>query len=209
MTQIKSTLIITIISLFFNLEGFSQAYLDDLAKQSCECFESIPKQKDANSFNMEFGLCMLKAAKPYEKKLRKDHGIDLSNLASEGHSMGEKLGALIGMNMMSYCPDAMMEIAKTTQEDNKEVIEVDAVVSGTVNDIGNDTFISFSIKSENGISAKYYWLTPIKTDINLPVDYEKLINNNITVTYTEMDMYDDRIKEYRPFKIITSLKKID
>lgn len=209
MTQSHRTLIITVIALFLSFEGFSQGYLDDLAKQSCECLESIPQDMELNNLNMELGLCMLKAAKPYEKKLKKDHDINLSKIATEGQDVGERLGALIGVGMMAYCPDGMMAIVKMNQQNNEDMKVSDNTTTGNVNEITKDTFISFAIRTDNGITTKYYWLTPIETDLNLPFDYEKLINSNITVTYTEMEMYDDRIKEYRPFKVINSLKKLD
>jgi len=51
--------------------GFSQSYVDEIAKETCECLNHISEDLDAEKYTLELGLCMINAASPYKKSLKK------------------------------------------------------------------------------------------------------------------------------------------
>ena len=190
---------------------FSQKYMDKMAAASCDCLAELPDSLDQNTKNIKLGLCMIEVATPYTKELKRDHDIDLANVDVEG----ERLGKLVGLHMVSICPDALMQFANNStantpsQSSPQAQAKVEtSEVTGSVLQVNSDYFVSFYIKDDNGISEKYYWLTPVETNFDLNFEYTSLKGQIIYATYIVQNFFDPKIGEYRSFKVIQSLSVI-
>src|SRR5688572_19861396 len=103
----RQLLVISFLTLLFN-KTLSQDYMDVIAKKSCECLGEISDTLRTDQYNMELGICMIEAAMPYKKQIKKNHDIDLDKIDTEG----EKLGRIIGLKMASVCPNALVKITQ-------------------------------------------------------------------------------------------------
>lgn len=195
----KILLLLLFIS-FINSKVYSQDYMDEICKKTCDCIENISDTIERESYEMQMGLCMINAAMPYKKQLKKDHKINMDDIGNEA----EKLGTLIGIRMASICPKSLMKFSENS-ENNKEDTEQHSV-EGLITKIEFDPFIVFTLKDEKGKSIKYHWLTFIETKIDLQNKYNTLTNKNVKITYTTTDFFDPKIQEYRQFNIIKTLE---
>jgi hypothetical protein len=158
-----------------------------------------------DQFNMELGLCMLEASMPYQKQLKKDHGINWDRIDKEG----EKLGRLIGMKLASVCPNSLMRMVKKVSpelmDDEDEEIDDELYAEGEIQKVEEEQFIVISVKEESGKVSKFYWMTFIDSDFDLANDYNSLIGKKAVLTYEEYEFFDPRLKEYRVFNVINAL----
>jgi len=181
----------------------AQDYMSIITNESCECLSEIKETNDKERFNMQLGLCIIEAASPYKAQLKADHKIDLDKIETNG----KKLGELIGFRMASVCPD---QILRATQGEVQEE-EIDNefyYTTGSVVKIEKEQFVIISIKDDTGKTSKYYWLTYVASEIDLPNEYNSLVGKNIEVYYTIDDLFDARIDEYKSFNVIEEINLI-
>ena len=196
--------IIIIIS-FFILSastGYSQDYMTKIAEKSCECIKKISDTLDKDQFEIQLGLCIIDAAMPYKKQIKKEYGIDLDDIGSG--NVGERIGKLIGLKMVGICPDGLIKIAQGIKT-KKEETKTSLTMKGEITKIDNDCFMVFSLKDETGKITKFYWLTFIESDIEMAGNYASLSGRQVKITYDIQDFFDAKIKEYRQFYIIKKI----
>jgi hypothetical protein len=185
---------------------FSQDYMEKISLESCNCLESISDTLDKSSRNMKLGICMIEAATPYKKQLKRDYKINLDKIETQG----EELGKVIGLKMAVVCPTTLMKLVNNVEaessENNNEILE--GTIEGVVIDINDSKFIEFSVKENTGKTSKFYWFTFIQSDFELSSNYNTLKDKSIRISYITQDFFDGRINEYRSFNIIQSLDLI-
>ena len=119
---------------------FSQEYLDQIAKKSCECVERISATTKSETLSAEFGVCIIQSFTNDDKeKFQKDFGLSFKNILKDG----EKIGSIIGTNMATQCPSTLVKLTATAKENTGKV-------AGVVTKIETDFFVVFSIKENNG-----------------------------------------------------------
>jgi hypothetical protein len=199
----KIKIFIAILIMTTNI-AFSQDYMDDIALKACECLSTVSDTLETERFNMELGICMIDAASPYKKQLKKGYKIDFNKIDTQG----KELGRIIGLRMASVCPDALMKMVnKVNNKKNNDISE--NIIEGQVTAIIDDKFVEFSIKNELGKNSKYYWFTFIESNTDLSTDYKTLTDKFVQVTFTSQEFFDARIGEYRAFNIIQKLEIIN
>ena len=180
---------------------FAQDYMDKIALRACDCINSISDTINSDKYVLRFGACLMTAASPYKKQLRKDHKIkDFVKQAKE-------LGTLIGLHVWSVCPESMEKLYGTDTEEEK--LLNDAEFEGRVINIEDDIFVMLSIKNESGMISKFYWLSQIESDIDLQNQYKTLLDKSVRITFGTKEIFDARIGEYRTFKIILKLQQLE
>ncbi len=189
--------------LFLSPGVFAQDYMDEIAKEACACLDQIPEQLDAEEYNMKLGFCMIEAALPFKKQLKKDHGVDMNKIDVEG----EALGQLIALKMVGVCPEGLMKMAdkvnEVDQQNDLNMLELKEY-QGVISKVEDDQFVIFSVKNELGRNTKFYWLTFVESNIELSFKYKSLVDDLVKITYVSQEFYDARIGEYRIFNIIHS-----
>ncbi|TLX71150.1 hypothetical protein E9993_21010 [Labilibacter sediminis] len=200
MARIK---IVVLVLFAFSLKAYSQDYMDVIAEKACECLSNIPDTLDEDRFNLELGLCMIEAATPYKKQLKKDYKIDMAKIDTQG----EELGRIIGMKIAVVCPDALLKLVNKVGVTEEEEITKNCFV-GEVTSIQESQFIVFSVKNEEGRLTKFYWLTFVDSDIEMTSSYQSLKNEKVSIDFVEQEFFDSRIGEYRTFNIIQKLEQL-
>ena len=136
---------------------FAQDYITKITHQSCECLSEISETEDSDRFNLELGLCIINASTPYKKELKRDHNIDLDNINVDGTRLGE----LIGIKMAGVCPEEILRMTNTSDDEDYE--EMSNYVSGTVTKIEKEQFVVLSLKDDSGKTLKLYWFCLLYT----------------------------------------------
>jgi len=194
---------ITLLALLCSViaQSNAQEYIDKIAKRACECSETIIKNNNEKTRNMEVGFCILNAADAEDKKrFKKDFNLDFNEIDKNG----EKIGKLIGMKMAPICPATMMALANTQTEKDKTSNPVQVIV-GEVIKIEKDFFVSFVVRESNGNSSKLLWTSPIETNIDMANQYLSLQGKTLQFSFENQNIFDPKIGEYRAFKIIKKI----
>ncbi len=189
-----------LVSLVLSQAG-AQDCLDIIAEKTCECLQDLPDTLDTDQFNLRLGLCMLEAAMPFEKQLRKEYGINLEMIDVEG----ERLGRIIGLRLATNCPEGLELITRMNSDEPETEDPVIGSVMGEVLAIDDQAFVVFSIKEQTGRISKYFWLTLITADDQLIYTYPSLVGRTVNISFEQKEFFDPRIAEYRTFNIIRDL----
>lgn len=175
-----------------------------IAEKTCDCLKHVPDTLTKDGLYMQLGLCMMSASEPYKKQIKKDHNINMDKL---DEADGEKLGQVVGLKMATVCPNELIaftqraEVGKSTPPDSEK-----SKFTGKVIKIDEDMFIAFTLKDEEGRALKFYWLSFISSDFEMVTKYKTLMSRSIKISYTQRELFDAKIGEYRQFNIIDKLE---
>lgn len=199
----KNIILLTFLFLF--QFGFSQAYRKELGKRSCECFNSIDKtNKTPKVLQAELGLCMLKYAKDYRKEIMQEYDIDVERDIADPEKM-TNLGKYIGIMMLGECESVFLNQAAVFEEKSIEETNM-SLLSGTIAKIEKGNFVVFHLVGDNKILTKFYWVTPIQSDVDLIKGYTMLVKKKVNVSYYTAEIFDASINDYKNVNILDSLK---
>jgi hypothetical protein len=155
---------------------------------------------------MELGVCMLNASEPYKKQIKKDYDIDLNS--SKGNA-SEKWGEVIGIKMATVCPDQLLALTERVDGKKKQNNTAEkSKFEGKVIKIDKETFVSFTLKDSEGKTMKFYWFTPVTSDVEMVTNYNSLFDLNIRITYYQQELFDAKIGEYRKFNVIDKVEQL-
>jgi hypothetical protein len=181
-------------------------YMDTIVEQACSCVSEIGDEEELNSTNL--GLCILNEAVKFKEELLQDHNINMANIDTEG----EALGRLVALEMLSVCPDQLKRMVNAGQNEREANDREETSyysVTGQVKSIQKSDFISFSITNVEGKTSKFYWLTFIEGNFDIQEEYNALEGKKVEVSYSEIELYDPKIREYRTFNVIDSFSILE
>ncbi len=179
---------------------FGQDFMDTITEECCTCLQNSTNKPSTMNKEVELGLCILEAASPYEKQLKKHYDIDMAKIETEA----EKLGHILGLKMATKCPEILLQMVDEVE--GREAIDHGSKITGKVTKVHSETFVSLSIKESTGKVTEVYWLNPISSSFEMQTDYKKLEGIKVQVYYKEEEFFDARINTYRPFKVITQIE---
>lgn len=189
--------------LFFNVVSYSQDVLSVIAKETCECLDAKKGKSDnftGDELKTAVGLCMIKSYSDHMSEFKGDEKVKFGD--KEGMT---RLGEAVGVKMLETCPNMILELGKGSQKD-VETEEEDAFVTGEVTDIKSEQFLTLQIKDKNGRSYSLLLLDYFDT-ASLLTNNEIKRKDKLKVSYTEIELFDTKAKEFRYFKILTKLEK--
>lgn len=170
-----------------------------VADETCQCVAELKKNNSEIS-EMQLGLCMIKSYSAHKAEFPSDKQVSLTD--SEAF---EAVAAEVGMKMVEVCPDLIMEFAG----DNELVEEFERrgiTVSGQVTDIRLEQFVTIELKDANG--KKYSMLLLYYFDTAALYTEGKIKKGDkIEASYTEIELFDHKMKEFRTYKVLTNLEK--
>ncbi|MFK8061165.1 MAG: hypothetical protein AB8B78_13885 [Polaribacter sp.] len=201
-----------LVLLFFALLSFSvfsqkKTALDKVSKETCTYLESkefaeIDKQLKTASL----GIFIFKMYDKYKKQLNKE-GIVLD--LSKGKNGGREFGEKVGMNMVQFCPEALMLLAgDDDDEDETELEEIEFSVSGQLKSINGDDLSVISLKDDTGKTQKFIWLNNFEGSDRL-INSEKTRDLEVTIFYKSVEIYSPKLKEYIVRKQVTKIEYLD
>jgi len=161
-------------------------------------------KKDFNQikgFEMEIGLLVIPIIEKYSKEIKKEWDLDPEN--EEDY---EKISEKIGREATVGCPK-FLEFIKNNIDQINEVSDEDDTksISGTFQRLEGLLFTALVIKTKSGKEEKLWWFQFFEGSAELAKDPAKLSKKNLTIRYTEMEVYDAKLKEYRTIKVMKNL----
>jgi hypothetical protein len=198
MKKIISLLIV----LFFNVVGYSQDVLNVIAKESCECLDAKKAKSDnftGDELKTAVGLCIIKSYSDHISEFKGDEKVKFGDTAGMS-----KLGEDVALKMLEICPNMIIELGKT--KDDVEVKEEDAFIVGEVTDIKSEQFMTLQMKDQNGRNYSLLLLDYFDT-ASLLTNNEIKKKDKLKVSYSEIELFDTKAKEFRYYKILTKLEK--
>jgi hypothetical protein len=192
---------ILIFTLIFSMSFYAQDYMDKITKQACDCLDGVDENLGTEKLTLKLGLCVIDAAAPYKKQLKKDHKLDLDKIDEEGH----RLGTMIGVKMASICPDKLLMFSEISSEEEEIMPYESKIVQGEILRIDEDLLVTFHLKDDFGKIMKFYWATFIDSPYEMTLEYKTLVGKTVVITYEPTDIFDARIGEYRTFNIISRI----
>lgn len=185
---------------------FSQDYKNKIAQASCDCISKVgDESKDSKTREVKFGLCMITASMPYSKELKRDYNIDVSNLDDENGKSFEELGEKIGLLMATECSDVFIKLFAENDETSVNSGSV-LLLSGTLKKIEKENFVIFHIVGDYNNLTKFYWVSPVESNLDLPKEYNSLLHKKVSISYYPAEIFDVKINDYRNVNIISGLK---
>ena len=179
-----------------------------MTKSICECVEKFDKtNKTKEEITTHFGLCAFKGANPFLKEIKRDFNIDLIKDISNSEKMKD-FGVQIGMLMLEECPSyviGMGEKDKNEVEDDDDASS-NSLINGTIKKIEKENFIVFHLTADNNVLTKFYWISTIESDLDLPKEYQTLVGKKVNISYYSTEIFDAKIGDYKNLNIISSLK---
>jgi hypothetical protein len=195
--------IFLLIVLFFNHVTYSQDVLNIIAKETCECLNA-KKAKSENFTGKELktavGLCIIKSYSDHSSEFKGEEKVKFND--KDGMS---KLGEDVAVKMLGICPEMIIELGKYETDDVADAKE-DAFILGEMIDIQSEQLTTLQIKDQNGRKYNFILLTYFDT-APLLTNNEIKKKDKLKVSYTEIELFDSKAKEFRYFKILTKLEK--
>ena len=199
--KMKHTIIVSIF-LFLSAIANAQDVLDTMAKETCECVTSKNldiKNLSSEKLQMEFGVCAMQSYSKHKEAYDKVSPSDIGDTNSM-----RKLGESLAMKMLGMCPDVIMGLAKS---DEDEIAAAPSpTVEGTVVEFVTEQFVTIKVKDKNQRLHNFIMLDYFDT-ASLYTDGLIRKKDQIVVTYSEIELFDPKVKEFRYYKVITGLEK--
>lgn len=205
----------TIFALFISLISFnaqSQDILESVTKEVCNCVEAKKDKLDTSNpqnLKMQLGLCILGSYSKHTAEIDKKYGKIMDDEAAM-----EKFGEDIGMKMVTVCPETLMSFAGAITDDEtadstavEEVKQEDLFIEGEIVAFKATDFVTIQVKDKNARVHNMLMLDYFET-ASLYTNNQIKVKDKIKVSYTEIELYDPKQKEFRYFKVITALEKI-
>lgn len=202
--------------LFFISVGYSQDIYDTIASESCSCIKAkkvdFTKNDDAKSMQANAGLCMINCYTAHKNEISESEQAQYSG--SDGM---RRLGEKIGIKMMNYCPETIIALGmkyldENDAKTNKVIEEIKAnpltfAIEGKVTAIDIKEFVTIRVKDKNNRIFNFLILDYFDT-ASLFTENKIKVGDDLSVGYSEKELYDSISKDFKYFKVIISLEKI-
>ncbi len=197
---------------FVSISGYAQEKdtFDTIAKETCSCMKAknidFSKLNDDSSIKMTLGLCMIESYSAHKNELPVAERVEFGD--KEGmRGIGEK----VALKMMNHCPDYVLELGRQYLDENEdeaeaEVVEADPTVEGKVTAIEVKQFVTIKVKDKNNRVHNFMLLDYFDT-ASLYTENKIKVGDDLTVGYSEIELFDTTTKDFKYFKIISSLEK--
>lgn len=185
---------------------FAQDVYDVIGKETCTCLEA--KQLDYTKLNKkdmqtQVGLCMIQSYSAHSSEFKPEDKVSFDDEAGM-RNLGEK----VAMKMLADCPAIILEMGRRSvdEDDTSEVVKESLFIEGEVTEIKTEQFLSLQVKDKNGRNFTFLLLDYFE-NASILTNNEINKKDNIKISYSEIELFDPKSKEFRYFKIITDLEK--
>ena len=152
-------------------------------------------------FEIELGLLIVPIIEKYGQEIEKEWGLSRDNEQDY-----EKISEKIGKEAAFGCPKFLEFIKNNLSEINESDDEEETKsITGIFQRLEEQLFSSLVIKTKSGKEEKLWWFQFFEGSDELIKNPAVFAKKNITVRYTEMEVYDAKLKEYRKVKVIKNL----
>ena len=150
---------------------------------------------------MELGLLVVPIIEKYSKQIEKEW-----NLSAENEADYEKISEKIGQHAAIGCPKFLEFISNNLEDiESASDEEETKTISGEFQRLDEQSFSTLVIKTKTGKEEKFWWFSYFEGSDQLVNNKTALAKKNVTVKYTEMEVYDPKLKDYRNIKVVKNL----
>lgn len=178
--------------------------LDKVAKDVCQYLDShIEEFKTLEKYerNAKLGLQLFSLYSKYKDDFKKE-GIEFD--FSKGKSEGVRLGKMVGVKMVEFCPKSLMIFAmEKIKEDEERKSHINSVL-GKIIKIYENELSYVELEDTTGKKQKFLWLTNFKGADNL-LKKQDWKNKNVELFYDDIEIYSSKLTEYIIRKRITKI----
>lgn len=201
MTKKITSLLFALLS--FGLLNAQDSAMDKMAMEICEYFtknEQEFKNMSTDDLTAKLGVQMVQSYLKYQDDLAKE-GIKFD--LTKGRAEGEKMGAKVGVSMIKFCPDVLMAIAG---DEDYEEEATESYLEGTLKKVTGDDLYVVEVKDTDGKTQKFVWLTNFEGSDKLIELGKEVKGVKVGITYTNLEYFSPKLKEYIVRKKITRLE---
>lgn len=170
-----------------------------IIREFCDEFSKKNISEFKNS-EMELGLLIINVVSKYAAEIEKEWGLNL-NEPKDFEKIGEKIGQEAALKCPKFYEFIKNNIGDITSGEEEEI----KTLAGKLISIEDNTFSCLLIKTKTGKEEKLWWFEHFEGAEQLIKDKSTFLNNTVEVSYTEIEVYDARLKDYRTIKV---MKKI-
>ena len=201
--MIKKITSLLFVLLSFGLLNAQDSAMDKMAMEICEYFtknEQEFKNMSTDDLTAKLGVQMVQSYLKYQDDLAKE-GIKFD--LTKGRAEGEKMGAKVGVSMIKFCPDVLMAIAG---DEDYEEEATESYLEGTLKKVTGDDLYVVEVKDTDGKTQKFVWLTNFEGSDKLIELGKEVKGVKVGITYTNLEYFSPKLKEYIVRKKITRLE---
>lgn len=185
----------------------AQDIIETVTKEVCSCIDAKKSTLDEltpEKLKVQLGLCILSSYTNHEKQIKAKYGNVMENEAAM-----DKFGGDVGVKMVTVCPETLMAIAGAAGDDADQLgtnaPEV-LTVEGKITEIKNEQFTSILVKDKNSrvytfIVLNYFDTASVLSNNEIKKD------DAVSISYSEVELYDNKTKEFRFYKVISGIEK--
>jgi len=201
MKKITFTLLLSLV--FFTTNA--QEIIDVVTQEVCTCIETQKAKFSAlppDKLKVQLGLCMIGGYTAHKDKVMAAYG----NVMENEEAMN-KFGEDIGMKMITVCPETLMSIAGAADTSGEITSSAEVLsIEGKVTEIKNEQFTTILVKDKNGRVYSFIVLNYFDS-ASLIIGDELKKNASVAIKYSEVELYDNKAKEFRFYKVISGIEK--
>ena len=200
--------ILIVLLLFSSVTFFSQqnSTLDSISKKTCEFLNSDKfKNTSKNEKINKLGIYIIELYAEFKKEL-KNEGVELD--FSKGKEGGREFGEKVGINMVKFCPDALLLLSEKGEDEKNEKKTVNYVIDGRLKSITGKEINTVILKDEEGKIQKFIWLINFEGSERL-IASKNIKNLKVRILYTNVEMFSPKLQEYVIRKQITKIEYLE
>jgi len=190
------------------------AYLDKLAKSTCDCFGEKTAGENVDNVELTLGVCMIQ----YIEETRSEYESIFGSVDYANAQAMQRLGERAGVKMLNHCPDLIMELGMASMENKTNNTSTPPppppppatlpVVMGTLESVTGDDILTVTIKEPSGRSTKLLWLRYFPGS-DLLIDADQIAGKSLRIEFESIDVYSKRSGDYVIRREIRSLEVLD
>ncbi len=181
-----------------------QDVLDKISGEICPCVGDLNGQVPKDTLTIKLGVCMISAAMPYQKELKKKYGVDLERL--DGPT-GERLGQLVAVKLVTTCPGFAELAMRLAEEDAPPPPPGPSLrtVQGTIQEITPSQFLTITVRTDHGPSYEFLLLDHVPNIEQVSQEPAKAKGFYAKWDYEEREFYDPYTRTYKTFRVLRSI----
>jgi hypothetical protein len=184
--------------------SYGQDIIQTIATETCSCIKDKKldlEKVSGQQLEGDFAGCFFNSYNAHIAEVEKIEKLDFSDEEQMG-----KFGEKVAMKMLGICPDVILAMGRADDQGVTPAATMVQTVEGEVIDIKMGDFVTIIVKDKNGRTHNLMLLNYFDSS-SLFTDNQIKKKDKISASYSEIDMYDPKAKEFRYYKVISGLEK--
>ena len=174
-------------------EKLTREFCDEFSKKD---FSNLP---DAQ---VEIGLLIVPLITKYSVEIKKEWDLSSDNM-EDYEKIAEKIGAEAAMR----CPAFLQFVKNNLNQIVSDKDENTRTLTGTLLKIEEQQFSCLVVKTKSGKEEKLWWFGFFEGADELIKGQNSFLNKSLDIEYSEMEVYDSRLKDYHAIKVVKKIQK--